>query len=201
MCQSQLRAEPLGRDPLFDLTAYKSSAFRAAAVGRADGRELTVCRYEEVSNDRLFKPLLWCFAPLWELKGKREPQESTMTLSPEPFEDPSTPRTSPSEYPQTFMALFSLLYCFEWLCVSQRLLFRMRPVAARLCGPTSINRSASVCQWTWRVTHSPDRFSFQEGFSRLTHWNILASQNMRCLAALKWILHPKRIILSWMLTV
>ncbi len=53
-----------------------------------------------------------------------------MTLSPAPFEDPSMPRTSPSEDPQTFMGPFSFFLVLSalvkllpkslWSCVSQR---------------------------------------------------------------------------------
>lgn len=98
-----------------------------------------------------------------------------MTLSPAPFEDPSMPRTSPSEDPQTFMGPFSFFLVLSalvkllseslWPCVSQHSGYSSSCSGWERCQPAhrpiSINRSASVCQWTLRVTSCADQFSSQ----------------------------------------
>lgn len=71
MCQSlRWGVSPL-EEPhcLIWQSTVKSSSFELQLLARVDERETTDCRYVEVSNDRLFKPPLWCPAPLWELKG------------------------------------------------------------------------------------------------------------------------------------
>lgn len=110
-----------------------------------------------------------------------------MTLSPAPFEDPSMSRTSPSEDPQTFMGPFSFFLVLSalvkllpkslWLCVSQHSGYSGSCSGWDPVSTCSMAQSASIAQPLYvsepwgsppALTNSPARFSFQDGFSRLT---------------------------------
>ncbi len=184
-------------------STVKSSSSELQLLARADGSKTTDCRYVEVSNDRLFKPLFDVFCPpvgakrvMWDVREHND----SLTC---PFEDPSMPRTSPSEIHRRLWPFF-FLSCFECtsqttpqvfvsMCFSalwlQQLLFRMKAVST-----CSAAWSASIAQplyvsepWGWppALTNSPARFSFQDGFSRRTSATVTCGLFSKILLLLK----------------